>query len=229
VDYPDLWYIAEGMGATVRGASILKELGYGCLVTPYRLLADEEGVAWFGGISLYGDVFIWDRPGRLPHRPGLQLTIGEEREGFIPVPLDVPVVPRKVEDLDIDRAAEWWERPTATLIGKGQVRTFDRLPGASKILRCQGRPDRFSKHRQQPKPLAETVIGWKHNFYWPAMELMPLADEVHGGDQTMAELSVVRGEHGDDGAAVAAKMIQEHIEPYLYELAKKGKGQDNDH
>jgi hypothetical protein len=196
MDERRIYYVAHGLGAAVRGAAILKALGTGTLITPYRRIAELEGVAWFGGLLGNGHVYIWDRPGRIPARPGLQVSIGLERpEMDLSLDLDVPVVARSLAELDKGRAEAWWNEP---LVINSRGRGYVLPPAEQRVLALGG----------QSAPGARSP-AYGAGFYWPAMELMTTADDVLGGQQSVAEWLVVQGKLPDDGAARAAERIRE--------------------
>ena len=202
----ELFYIAGDLGATVRGAAILKALGHGRLVTEYREVALREGVAWFGSPPVRGDVFIWDREGRIPKRAGLQVSIGIERDVDLVVPLDVPIVPRQVDELDLYEAEVWWAHAVQRIEGPGHVREMPMDPSVRRLM-CGSRDAAAFVDDPQVR-----VVGPGYGFYWPAMELMPLAEQVLGGEQTAGELAVLQGEADPDGARMAASAIKALID-----------------
>ena len=175
----------------------MRTLGAGLLVGCGRDIARREGIAWFGAIPLRAGVYVWDRAPRRFVRPGKQVVVGEDADADLVI--DWPITPRLVAELDEAAAEEWWQRPLEIHRPGKRGPVVEEFTLRKLVL--QARPAKRWNTEAR-------VLTPGPSFYWPAMELMTLADEVTGGDQSMTEWDVVRGKLPDDGALEAAEAIR---------------------
>ena len=207
-----VYYCAVTLGGTSRGVGILRALGEGVLVTPYRRIAMMEELPYFGQVPLpqSDDVLIYDRFFE-PRDRGKRVTVG--RDGNVDLVIDWPVVSHAPDSLDMDRAKTWWEAPI--MVGGNLAHSIMEPPPKEKILACRGgKPNQTAEYMarvKQASPSARTVSMRDRTFYWPAIELMALADEVIGERQVQNEWAVAKGEVDPDGARIAADKIMSLI------------------
>lgn len=202
-----LYYIAMSLGATIRGMAILKGLGLGTLVSPWREIAKFEGIKVHGGIPTKGvDVYIWDKYGpNIPRRKGEHICIDKEMEGAaLTIPLNKPIVGFEIDKLSKEKAEEWWKTPyrVRTKLGKG----FEFPPVTGERILSTRRNFELEQSLQ-----GRCLYFGLKNFYWPAPEIMSVADIVMGGRQTMMELDVLEGKAADDGLDHAIFKIKEFL------------------
>jgi len=206
-----IYYCTSTMGGTSRGVGILKELGDGVLVIPYRQIATLEGLPWFGHppIPLPDDVLIYDRITHY-HNRGKRVSVG--REGDVDLVIDWPIVSHQVSELDLEEAEAWWSAPV--LVGGNLIHSVYEDAPKRRILACRGGPRHkahsFAQDIEVAHPQARMAI-YGPQFYWPALALMALADEVIGERQVMDEWDVIRKKADPDGARRAATAIRKLI------------------
>jgi len=202
-----IYYCTYTMGGTSRGVGVLKALGEGVLVTPYYRIARREELPWFGHVPhpLAEDVLIYDRITDYRDK-GRRVAIGPG--GDVDLVVDWPITSHEPADLDAEKAEQWW---TAPVIANGDL-TFSVLadPPEVKRLACRGGRTRTVRDfRASIKaPEVRVVTNHPREFYWPAIELMALADEVIGERQVQNEWAVARGDADPDGAKRAAAEIR---------------------
>jgi len=185
-------YCASTLGGTARGVGILRELGGGVLVTPFREVVDlEDGIVFFGHVPLSCQTLILDkvRPRRRGGNYDKILIYGEDIEPG-------PVLPRQIDEMDLQRAEAWWQAPPLLRLKIGRIHyELETDFGRKRTLSvCSSyRPRDWRDFRLTAK--GRVVCPSPELFYWPAMELMALADEVHGGGiQVQAERLAVENQ-----------------------------------
>jgi hypothetical protein len=121
------------------------------------------------------------RPRKRHRGYGKVLVYGEDVEPG-------PVLPRDPDELDLMRAKDWWAAPPPVRVRAGGL-WYDMEPHHDRRVLCV-----CSSHRARDwrafteKAKGRVVLPSARLFYWPAMELMALADEVMGGGmQVQAE------------------------------------------
>jgi hypothetical protein len=178
------------------------------LVGPWRELAKIEGIKIHGGIPTKKvDLYIWDHcnPRMSRYRDGDHIAIGEKLEGTkLTIPLDKPIVAFNLASLDRNKAEEWWNQPYRVITKQGKGFEFPPVTG-ERILSTRRNPE--IEQSGQGRCL---YFGLK-NFYWPAPEIMNVADVVVGGRQTMMELDVLKGKAPDDGSDHAIFQIKKFL------------------
>jgi len=206
-------YCTTTLGGTARGVGILRALGGGVLVTPIRDVPYlEEGIAYFGHIPLSCETLILDniRPRRQGGRYDRVLVYGEDIEPEL-------VLPREPAEMDPERAESWWANPPMDRVKVGRI-WYDvepEEPGQRVLSVCSSLPiNRIRAFQETAR--GRVVAAMDRLFYWPAMELMALADEVEGGgEQVAGEWEAVQGRADPDGAKRAAAQVRK--------LAKRGR------
>lgn len=206
-----LYYCARTMGGTSRGVGILKALGEGVLVTPYRSIAIAESLPWFRHppLPLADDVLVYDRISRYRKR-GKRIVIGREPLVDVDAVIDWPVVSHRLDELDLEDAEAWWSAPV--MVGGNTIHSILEDPPKQRILAVRGGPGRkarrFVEDVEIASPKARLAVYHPRQFYWPALALMALADEVIGEQQVMNEWVVLRNRADPDGAKRAAAEIR---------------------
>ena len=195
-----IYYCTYTMGGTSRGVGVLKALGEGVLVTPYRKIALAEQLPWFRHVPLPldDDILIYDRISPFRDK-GKRVTV--DIEGDADLLLDGPIVSHGMDELDLDRAEWWWTFPIAGA---------ETMP-EERILACRGgrpRTVRDFEARARLRQDVRIITPSRRQWYWPAIELMALADEVIGERQVQNEWAVARGDADPDGAKRAAAEIR---------------------
>jgi hypothetical protein len=184
-------YCTTTLGGTARGIGVLRALGGGVLVTPFSVVPDlEDGIEFFGHVPLSCDVLILDsiRPRKRHRGYGKVLVYGEDVEPG-------PVLPRDPDELDLTRAEAWWSSPPPVKVRVGRI-TYDVEPHFDRRVLCVCSSYRPREQRDFAEAAeGRVVMPSRRYFYWPAMELMALADEVVGGGmQVMAERLAVENQ-----------------------------------
>lgn len=199
------------MGGATRGAGILKALGDGVLVTPFKLIADYEGLEHFPQVPLplSDDILIYDRI--VPFRnKGKRVSLDREPLTDVDMVIDYPILSHLPDELDPERAEAWWTAPI--LIAGNHVHGTFADPPTERILACRGGNIRkirqFQEETKATHPKARLVTNHPRQFYWPALELMLTADQVIGEAQVQHEWKAARGLADPEGAQRAAAEIR---------------------
>lgn len=199
------------MGGTSRGVGVLKALGEGVLVTPYRRIAALEGLPWFRHppIAMPDDVLVYDR--LVAHQGrGKRVNVGREPLVDVDAVIDWPVVSHQMDELDLEQAEQWWSAPL--LVGGNLIHSVYEDAPKRRVLACRGGPEDkstlFAQGIEVHHSQVRMAIYDPQQFYWPALALMVLADEVIGEQQVMDEWAVIRKQADPDGAKRAAATIR---------------------
>lgn len=193
-----VFYVATDLGATVRGVAVLQALGTGWLITEYPRIPKLERVPWLGNVVLEDGVYLWDGPRPKRLWPAVHLSLNSEQDVDEVIRVPSPIVVRQRRELDLDRAAAWWDDPCVTVC----------LPGAHAYSYETDSRILSTRHTER-RDVRQVAYGL--GLYWPAMELMTRAEDVLGGEQSQAEWSVVQGKAKSDGAKRAAAAIRKFL------------------
>jgi len=182
-------------------------------VTPYRAIARAEGLAWFRHPPLpqADDVLIYDKIAQY-RDGGRRVVVGTEDSlaGDVDLVLDWPILAREPGELDLVRALEWWREPVR--VSRSQVLAVYEDRTGPRVLAVRGGGSHkarvFGREVARSRPEARVVTYRPQLFYWPALELIALADEVVGEAQVQREFEVLRGKGEAGGARRAAGQIR---------------------